>query len=100
MKKGKVVVLSGKEEYVNGVKSFIENFLHLYNICLVEADHAIGNPGIIERLEWEHRQGKNIIIVGGNRRERDFLEITSWAMKFFRKKRVFWAENLMSIKEL
>ena len=100
MKKGKVVVLSGKEEYRDGVKYFVENFLHLDNISLVEANHMIGNPGIIERLEWEHRQGKNIIIVGGNRRERDFMEIISWASDFFRKERVFWAENLMCIKKL
>jgi len=94
------VVLSGKEEYQNGVKFFIENSLCLDNVCIVEANHAIGNPGIIERLEWEHRQGKNIIIVGGYRKEKDFLEITSWALKFFRKGRVFWAEDLRCIKNL
>ena len=74
MKKGKVVVLSGKEEYRDGVKDFIENFLCLGNICLVKADHAIANPGIVEKLEQEHRKGKNIIIVGGSRAEKDFLE--------------------------
>ena len=100
MEKDNVVVLSGKEEYRDGVKSFIENFLGLNDICLIEADHAIANPGIIERLEWEHRQGKNIIIVGGSRAERDFMEITSWAMDFFRKERIFWARNLTCIKEL
>ena len=100
MEKGKVVVLSGKEEYRDGVKNFIEKKLCLDNICVVEANHMIGNPGIIERLEWEHRQGKNIIIVGGNRRERDFMEITSLALEFFRKERVFWTESLMRIKKL
>ena len=100
MEKDNVVVLSGKKEYRNGVKDFIENFLCLDNICLVEANHAIGNPGIIERLEWEHQQGKNIIIVGGNRRERDFLEIISLASDFFRHERVFWAKNLMCLKNL
>lgn len=100
MKKDNVIVLSEKEQYRGGVKSFIENSLCLDNICLIEANHAIGNPGIIERLEWEHEQGRNIVIVGGNRRERDFMEITSWASDFFRKERVFWAENLMCIKNL
>ena len=95
-----IVVLSGKEEYRNGVKSYLENSLCLENICVVEANHAIGNPGIIERLEWEHRQGKNIIIVGGNREGIDFLEIISWALKFFRKERVFWAKDLRCIKNL
>jgi hypothetical protein len=92
-----VVVLSGKEEYRDAVKSFIENSLCLDNICLVEADHALGNPGIIER---EHGEGKNIIIVGGNRREIDFLEITSLSSNFFRQERVFWAEDLPQLKNL
>ena len=100
MKKDNVVVLSEKEEYRKGVKDFIENFLHLDNICLVEANHALNNPGVIERLEWEHEQGRNVIIIGGYRRERDFMEITSWASDFFRKKRVFWAENLICLKNL
>ena len=100
MKKGKVVVLSGKEEYRDGVKNFIEKILHLDNICLIEADHALNNPGIIERLEWEHQQGKNVIVIGGYRREMDFMEITSFAQDFFRKERVFWAENLMRLKNL
>ena len=94
------VVLSGKEKYREGAKKFIKNFLGLNNICVVEADYAISNPGIIERLEWEHRQGKNIIVVGGNRKERDFTEIISQASDFFRKERVFWSKNLLSIKEL
>ena|SRR3989338_1862449 len=93
------VVLSGKEEYVNGVKKYLEK-LCLSNICVVEANHAIGNPGIIERLEWEHRKGKNIIIVGGCRRVRDFMEIVSWAPEYFRKERVFWTENIRYIKTL
>ena len=93
------VVLSGKEEYRNGVKSYLEK-LCLSNMCVIEANHAIGNPGIIERLEEEHRQNKNIIIVGGYRRERDFLEITSLALDFFRKERVFWVERLVCIKNL
>src|SRR3989338_5428823 len=95
-----IVVLSGKEEYVNEVKKYLENSLCLGNVCIVEANHAIGNPGIIERLEEEHRQNKNIIIVGGYRKERDFYEITSWALDFFRKERVFWAESLVCIKKL
>ena len=95
-----IVVLSGKEEYVNEVKKYLENSLCLGNVCIVEANHAIGNPGIIERLEEEHRQNKNIIIVGGYRRERDFLEITSLALDFFRKERVFWVESLVCIKNL
>ena len=94
-----IVVLSGKEEYVNGVKKYLENSLCLDNVCIVEANHAIGNPGIIERLEWEHRQGKNIIIVGGNR-GRDFLEIVSWSSEFLNKGRVFWAKDLRCIKNL
>lgn len=100
MKKNKVVVLSEKEEYRDWVKNFIENSLCLDNVCVIEANHAISNPGITERLEWEHQQGKNIIIVGGNRKERDFMEITSLASSFFRKERVFWAENLMCLKNL
>jgi|SRR3989344_1934697 len=95
-----IVVLSGKEEYRNEVKSYLENFLCLDNICLIEADHALANPGIIERLEEEHRQGKTVVVVGGYRRERGFLEIISWASDFFRKERVFWAENIRDIKNL
>ena len=94
-----IVVLSGKEEYVNGVKEYLEK-LCLSNICVVEANHAIGNPGIIERLELECEQKKNIIIVGGSRRERDFLEIVSWSSEFLNKGRVFWAEDLRCIKNL
>ena len=94
-----IVVLSGKEEYVNGVKKYLEK-LCLSNICVVEANHAIGNPGIIERLELECEQKKNIIIVGGSRRERDFLEIISWSSEFLNKGRVFWAEDLRCIKNL
>ena len=45
--KDNVAVLSGKEEYRDGVKDFIENFLCLDNICVVEADHAISNFGIL-----------------------------------------------------
>lgn len=100
MKTANVVVFSEKEEYRNGVKKFIENFLCLDNVCVIEANHAIANPGIIERLEWEHQQGKNIVIVGGYRRERDFMEIVSSAQEFFRKERVFWAENIMRLKNL
>ena len=95
-----IVVLSGKEEYRNGVKSFIENSLCLDNVCIVEANHAIGNPGIIERLELECEQKKNIIIVGGSRKERDFLEIVSWSSEFLNKGRVFWAKDLRCIKNL
>ena len=94
-----IVVLSGKEEYVNGVKKYLEK-LCLSNICVVEANHAIGNPGIIERLELECEQKKNIIIVGGSRKERDFLEIVSWSSEFLNKGRVFWAEDLRCIKNL
>lgn len=100
MKIANVVVFSEKEEYRGVVKNFIENSLCLDNICVIEADHAIANPGIIERLEWEHQQRKNIVIIGGYRRERDFMEITSWASDFFRKERVFWAENIMCLKNL
>lgn len=100
MKKDNVVVLSGKEEYRDGVKDFIENFLCLDNICVVEADHAISNSGILERIEWEHEEGKNIIIVGGNRKEKDFMEIISYTTEFFIKERFFWARSLMHIKEL
>ncbi len=99
MKKDNAVVFSGKEEYRNGVKIYLEK-LGLSNICVIEANHALANHGIIKRLEDEHRQGKIVVVVGGYHRERCFLEIVSWAKDYFRKERVFWADNLERLKEL
>ena len=95
-----VDVLSEKEEYINLVKSYVENILCWRNICAVDANYAISNRWIIERLELKHEQGKNIIIIGGNREERDFMEIVSWGLEFFRKERVFWARDITHIRAL
>ena len=53
---------------------------------------------VVERLEEEHQQGKTVVVVGGYRKERGFLEIVSWAPEYFRKERVFWSENIICIK--